>query len=81
MKVTDITPYKVIERFPEYEETITNLFKTDQDFLTLCNDYLRCAKAHEFWKKSDLCEAQKRSEEYETLLQELESEILQNIEK
>lgn len=79
MKVTEINPYTVIDHFPEYQQAIKHLFKDNQNFQTLCSDYRRCAKALEIWNKSDLCEAPKRREEYENLLQELESEILENI--
>ena len=81
MKITESKPYKVMERFPEHREAIQYLFNTDSTFKTLCSDYLRCAKALLFWSKSPLCEAEKRKLEYETLLQELESELLKNIEK
>lgn len=81
MMVSEINPYTVMERFPEHQETIKYLFKNDPDFKTLCSDYLRCAKALRFWSKSPLCEAEKRKLEYETLLQELEVELLENIEK
>ncbi len=79
MKVTEIDPSTVIQRFPEHLETIKHLFKKSPNFQTLCSDYRRCANALEFWKKSDRNEAQIRREEYETLLHELESEILGNV--
>ena len=57
MKITEIKPYAVIERFPEHEETIKQLFKNEYNFKLLCSDYRRCFKALEFWSKSDLSEA------------------------
>ena len=79
MKVTEIEPYTVIERFPEHEEAIRRLFKNEDNFKLLCSDYRRCAKALEFWSKSDLCEAPQRRKEYESLLAELEMEISANL--
>ena len=66
MKVTEINPYLVLDRFPEHQETIKRLFKNNPNFQTLCTDYCRCAKAFNFWSKSDLCEAPQRRIEDET---------------
>ena len=79
MKVTEINPYSVIERFPEREEAIKQLFKNNHNFKALCSDYRRCAKALEFWSKSDLCDAPQRRQEYKSLLTELEKEIFANL--
>ena len=79
MKITEIKPYAVIERFPEHEETIKQLFKNEYNFKLLCSDYRRCFKALEFWSKSDLCESTQRRKEYENLLAELEMEISANL--
>ena len=81
MKVAEINPFTVIERFPAHEKTIQHLFKNNPNFQTLCSDYRRCKKALEFWNKSDLCEASARRKEYEKLLSELEIEITQDIQK
>ena len=81
MKVAEIIPYNVMDRFPTHRETIKQLFYNNPNFQTLCTDYHRCSKALQFWKKSPLCEAPQRRQEYETLLAELESEILQHLEK
>jgi len=81
MKITEISPYTVMERFPGQGETIKYLFRNNPSFQTLCTDYRRCANALKFWNKSPLCEAPQRRQEYETLLAELESEILQYLEK
>lgn len=77
----EIIPHRVMERFPAHWETIKELLKQDKNFQTLCSDYHRCAKALEFWKRADLCEAPQRRQEYEALLAELEAEIVQVIAK
>ena len=79
MKVTEINPYTVIERFPEHKETIKHLYKNNPNFQILCSDYRKCVKALKIWTESDLREAPQRRKEYENLLQELESEILKNL--
>jgi len=79
MKITEIKPYAVFERFPEHEETIKQLFKIEYNFKLLCSDYRRCFKALEFWSKSDLSEARQRKEEYKSLLAELEMEVFANL--
>jgi len=76
MKVIEINPYALYERFPSHREIIKQLFRKDKIFQTLCSDYQKCSKALQHWNKSDLREASQRREEYETLLSELESEIL-----
>ena len=76
MKVTEINPYALFERFPSHREIIKQLFRKDKTFLSLCTDYQKCRKALHYWDNSDLREAPQRREEYETLLSELESEIL-----
>jgi len=76
MKVAELNPYTVMEIFPSHREAIKKLFKSDPNFQSLCVDYHQCARALEFWSKSDLCEAPKRREEYQTLLLQLESEVL-----
>lgn len=81
MKITEISPYTVMERFPGYKETVKHLFKNSQNFQTLCSDYRLCAKALQFWTESPIKEAPQRQLEYEALLAELELEILQNIKK
>lgn len=81
MKVAEINPYTVMERFPDHKEAIKQLFKSDPLFQTLCSDYRKCAKALLFWNKSGLCEAPQRQREYKKLLSELESEILHYLDK
>ena len=76
MKITEINPYALFDRFPSHREIIKHLFKRDKTFQTLCSDYQKCSKALHYWKKSDVREASQRREEYEALLSELESEIL-----
>ena len=80
MKVTEMNPYTVMERFPAHQRAIKDLYNNNQNFQTLCADYRLCSTALDHWSKSDLPEAPQRRKEYETLRSELESKILKNIE-
>ncbi len=70
----------LIRRFPNYKDAIEHLAKTDDQFLTLCEDYQKCKEALSYWTDSTLEHAKKISDEYISLLQELENEILHNLE-
>ena len=79
MNITEINPYALLDRFPSHREIIIHLFRKDKTFQTLCSDYQKCSKALHHWNKSDLREASQRRKEYDVLLSELESEILEII--
>jgi len=79
LNITEINPYALMDRFPSHREIIISLFRKDKTFQTLCSDYQRCSKALHHWNKSDLREASQRRKEYDVLLSELESEILEII--
>ena len=69
----------VLAKFPDHHETIKRLFKENENFQSLCEDYRRCAEALKYWNQSASEEAPARREEYKTLLQGLSEEILQNL--
>jgi len=71
--------FGLFERFPKRKETIKALFKNNESFRTLCEDYHRCADTLHYWNQTTDEDALARIREYETLLQELEEEILQNV--
>lgn len=66
----------ISKRFPEHSEKIQNLFKENDSFRSLCEDYRVCAKALKYWSDSTSEKAPARREEYSALLQELEEEVL-----
>ena len=49
----------------------------DPEFLALCEDYDACIEALQYYAKSKEPEAETRVNEYRTLVQELEEEIIQ----
>ena len=71
--------FSVIKSFPEQKGVIKSLLKKKGSFPTLCEDYRICKEALAHWNLSDSEEAPERSREYQSLLQELEAEIMQNV--
>ena len=53
----------------------------DPDFRSLCEDYTACVDALRHWTESREPEAQARVTEYRTIIDELEDEIKQILEK
>ena len=69
----------VIKKFPEYKGVIQRLFKSNNEFLILCEDYRMCKEALAYWKISISNQAPLRVKEYQSLLEELKNEILLDI--
>ena len=76
MTVTSIHLRKAMKRFSEYRETVEKLCRESESFATLMEDYAECAEALQRWTESSSPYAHRRQDEYATLLQELEAEIL-----
>jgi predicted aminopeptidase len=69
----------VLANFPDHQEKIKRLFKRNETFQSLCEDYRQCFEALKYWNRSDSEKAPARREEYEALLRDLAEEILQNV--
>jgi len=69
----------VLAEFPDYEDTIKRLFRENETFQTLCEDYRQCSVALRYWNQSDSDDGLARREEYAALLKELKAEILQTL--
>jgi len=67
----------VAERYPEKKEAVKRLFESDQLFQSLCEEYEACMKAVRYWRESSLPAAPDFTNEFSTLLGELEVEILE----
>ena len=67
----------ILKRFPENIHTLTLLMAEDPEFLAVCEDYDACVEALRYWARSNEPEAATRINEYSTLVQELEEEIIQ----
>ncbi len=79
MSIIRSSLFAVIERFPHHRAAVRRLFKENESFQTLCEDYCRCAEALHHWKRSAAEEAVVRREEYAALLRDLEAEIKENL--
>lgn len=84
MSVIQKSPFSVMDRFPDHTEEIRRLFKEEEKFRILCEDYRRCVKALNFWSRlaegaTGEHEAAERSTEYAELQQGLDTEILQRL--
>jgi hypothetical protein len=71
--------FAVLERFPHRKAVVRQLFKENDSFQTLCEDYRKCAEALRHWNQSVAKEAIVRRQEYAALLRELETEIEENL--
>ena len=69
----------VIRRFPDRKEELVNLFRKSQAFKNVCKDYRKCKEAFDHWNRPDITDPLERREEYAALLQELKSEIIENL--
>jgi len=66
----------VVGLFPGHEFIIRRLFANDPDFRSACDDYLVAQNARTLWASDEA-----RRREYEDLIQELRSELLEKIER
>lgn len=69
----------VLAEFPDHENTIKRLFRENETFQSLCEDYRQCSGALKYWNQSASEEAPARREEYGALLRNLAEEILRTV--
>ena len=81
MTVITTSVFNVVKRFPDHKDAVKRLFNESDTFQAVCEDYRKCAVALEHWKHSTSEEAPARREEYATLLQDLEAEILHSLDE
>jgi hypothetical protein len=81
MSIIEPGLFRVFERFPDRKDTAKALFRKSDSFQSLCEDYRQCAKALQYWSHSSADCALVRRREYAVLLQELEQELLQRLDK
>jgi hypothetical protein len=79
MTVIPPSLFIVLKRFPERKDCIKRLFRENDNFQSICEDYRNCAEAVRYWNRSESEEAPARREEYAALLRDLEEEILENL--
>ncbi|CAB1084647.1 hypothetical protein D1AOALGA4SA_12158 [Olavius algarvensis Delta 1 endosymbiont] len=79
MAVLQTNIFTVIKRFPYRKDVIKRLYKEDNNFKTICEDYGKCLEAYRYWNESGSKEACARREEYAMLRGELETELIQSL--
>jgi len=75
MTVIKSSVFQVLEKFPERAVDIKRLYRKNQEFQTVCDDYRLCAEALHHWNQSHEKAAPIRRQEYAQLFQELMDEI------
>ena len=75
MAVIQSGMFYVVRKFPGSGDTIKRLFRENENFHTMCEDYGLCAEALKRWNESASQDAPARRREYADLLGDLESEI------
>ena len=68
--------HHIRERFPDKNQSIDLLMSKDPEFADLCEDYDVCVNALRYWFKSKEPEAEIRVNEYRTLAQQIEDEVI-----
>ena len=71
----------VLDKFPEAAARIRELFQQNPSFLSLCEDYLDCLAAWSYWRQAASEEAPALYQSYTELLQELEQEVRQYLQR
>jgi len=69
----------IIERFPEHNDVVHDLFRINQSFNEICRDYKQCYKILLYWETKQTEEARQRKAEYKEILLGLEQEIMQYV--
>jgi hypothetical protein len=65
---------KIPEKFAKDQHLIKKLYREDDTFKSIFEDYLKCIEAQEYWSQSDSDDAATRQIEYLDLVGELETE-------
>jgi len=68
----------LVSRFPRHELAMHRLYVADPTFRPICGDYDEALRALRYWQ-ADSAYSDCRIEQYRELLDDLESEILDNI--
>jgi hypothetical protein len=71
----------VMEKFPQTASRLQELFQQSPSFQSLCEDYRDCLAAWQYWRQAASESAPALCQSYAELLQELEQEVRQYLEK
>ena len=73
--------FLVMQRFPDRRDVLRHRFLNSESFKSICQDYQICSEALAYWAKSEHEKASDRYREYSMLLNEMESDIIQGLDK
>jgi hypothetical protein len=73
--------HPILERFPEKSHDLALLIAEDPEFRAVCEDYDACINALRYWSECKEPEAEIRVSEYRTLIEELEKEVAEALER
>lgn len=76
-------PKHLAKHFPQWQERIEQLLRSDPDFRAVCQEYEEAAKALAFWiqlSQLSLRQIERQKAECKELMQELEAEIRMTLE-
>lgn len=73
--------FVIMQRFPEHKGVLRQLYLNNKYFRSTCNDYKKCSEALQYWTQSEHKEALIRYQEYSAIFNELESEIIQYLDR
>ena len=63
------------KRFKEQEELLLLMMQKDPAFLELCEDYVLCIEAKDYWSGTDEPGAREKANEFRSIATDLEMEI------
>jgi len=69
--------HHIRERFSDKKQSIDRLMPEDPEFADFCEDYDVCVNALRYWSKSKEPEAEIRVDEYRTLAQQIEDDVIE----
>jgi hypothetical protein len=75
MSIVHPSLFHIFKKYPNRRDELRGLFKTNESFKSICDDYLQCSEVLNYWNNSSENEAPIRRHEYEQILLDLESEI------
>ncbi|MEJ2470903.1 MAG: hypothetical protein P8Y96_07270 [Desulfuromonadales bacterium] len=75
MSVIQSGLFLIMQRFPQHRTLLRGIYQKNNAFKALCEDYLECSKALDYWRESERNDAPARCREYSHLLQDLEVEV------
>lgn len=70
---------KITRKLSKYKTIIEKLYRNDETFREIYNDYLTYLDALQFWEQSDSDDAPARMSEYAELVSEVEEELKENL--